>query len=206
MEPMVSSKNNETESLAARMCAGEEKAFEEFSDNFGPKLRVYLIKKKGMRVADAEDLAVSCISEASVNIEKYETRDKGSFEGWVYTIASHMHADWLEKNPVTAPLPENLVAPEPVEEDSARTATIGSAVHQAMDQISETDQIIVQLRYMEESRTFEEIGKLLNIKTEAARKRHERALKHIEKILSKDGRITGLFRKVNTSRENKTND
>lgn len=206
MEPMVSSKNNETESLAARMCAREEKAFEEFSDNFGPKLRAFLVKKKGMRVADAEDLAVSCISEASVNVEKYETRDEGSFEGWVYTIASHMHADWLKKNPVNDPLPENLVAPEPVEEDSARTATIGSAVHQAMDQLSDTDQMIVQLRYMEESRTFKEIGKLLNINADAARQRHTRALKHIEKILSKDGRITGLLRKVNTSRENKTND
>src|SRR5262245_4080433 len=155
MEPMVSSKNNETESLHARMCAWEEKAFEEFSDTFGPRLRAFLIKKKGMKVADAEDLAVTCISEISLKVDQYEARDEGSFEGWVYTIAGNMHADWLKKNPVTDPLPENIVAPEPVEEDLARKATIISVLQQAMEQVSETDQMIVQLRYMEESRTFD---------------------------------------------------
>ena len=75
-----------------------------------------------------------------------------------------------------------------------------------MDQISETDRMIVQLRYMQEPRTFSEIGKLLNIKTDAARKRHSRALKRLGEILGKDGRITGLLRKVTTSGENKKDD
>lgn len=202
---MVESKNNHTESLAARMCAWEEDAYQEFSDTFGSRLRVYFIKR-GMRAGEAEDLAVTCVSEISLKIDQYEAREQGSFEGWVFTIASNMHSDWLKDNPLTDPLPETLVAPEPVEEDLARKTTIISGVQRAMDQISETDRMIVQLRYMQEPRTFSEIGKLLNIKTDAARKRHSRALKRLGEILGKDGRITGLLRKVTTSGENKKDD
>lgn len=182
------------------MCSRDYEAYEEFFETFTPQFRA-MYMAKGMRVAEAEDLAVSAASDVAVNVEKYESRDDSSFEAWAFTIARNAYAEQFKDKdgPYLQSLPETLVAPEPVEKNVAREATIVEAVQEALEQLSETDKLIIQLRYFGEDRSFKEIGEVLGIATGTARQRHHRAMPRVEEILKNDARITALLRKTTTA-------
>jgi RNA polymerase sigma factor (sigma-70 family) len=182
------------------MCAREPDAFREFSDKFGALFRAMFISR-GIRAAEAEELAVSCVSDISMDVGKYEAREGSSFEAWVFTIARNKYADWLESEPAAHPLPETLVAPEPVEENVARTTTIVAAVRQAMAQLAEIDKLLIELRYAREHRTFKEIGQFIGMKEGTVRQRHSRALQQLKEILNQDDRITALLRDIKSEEE-----
>jgi len=195
MVAMASLQDNERDTLAERMCAREPDAFREFSDKFGALFRG-IFMSRGMKAAEAEELAVTCVSDISMDVEKYEPREESSFEAWACTIARNKYADWKESQPETQALPETLVAPEPDEKNVVRTETIVSAVQEAMVELSDTDQLLIELRYKREHRTFKEIGELLDMKVGTVRQRHSRALQQLKKILNQDGRITALLRRI----------
>jgi RNA polymerase sigma-70 factor (ECF subfamily) len=176
------------------MSAAEDQAFQEFAQIFGPRLRAFLISR-GLTVSDAEDLAISCVTDISLRIEKYRPQAEGGFEAWVFTLARHFLADWWRHHKVTEPLPDNLEAPVSFEEKAEPNESIVSAVRQAVAQLSETDQLIVRLRYLEEERSFAEIGELLGIQEGTARVRLSRALKHLEPVLKKDHRISDFLKR-----------
>ena len=188
---MARLKQSETEALAARMAATEQSAFKEFSDEFGPRLRAFFISK-GLRAGEAEDLAVSSVSDISRKVEKYERRENGSFEAWVFTIARRLLSDWRKKHPEYRPLPEGAPSDEPVTEKSPRHQAALRAVNEAYEGLSETDQMILQLRHLEEERTFAEIGEVLGITDVAARVRHNRAIAHLKAKLTDDSRVAHL--------------
>lgn len=178
---------NEIEELAARMNAADEQAFQEFSDTYGPRLRAFFASR-GLRIADAEDLAVSCVSDISLRVNKYQPQQEG-FEAWVFTLARNFLSDWRRKHPEMEPLPESLAAPADPEEPDEGNQPVIIAVRRAVAGLSVTDQMIVRLRYFGEERSFTEIGALLGIQPGAARVRHFRALKNLEGALKQDDRI-----------------
>lgn len=205
---MASVKNNQTDSLPVRMSAREDEAFQEFFDYFTPQFRT-MFMAKGMHVAEAEELAISCASDIALKVERYEPREESSFDAWVFTIARNIYAELFKdkEKPRLQALPETLVAPEPVEKNVVREAKIVEAVQEALEQLSETDKLIIQLRYFGEDRSFKEIGEVLGIAAGTARTRHHRAVKNAEKILKDDERITALLRKITTpAREANEND
>jgi RNA polymerase sigma-70 factor, ECF subfamily len=180
------------EDLPIRMSAAEEQAYQEFSDNFGPRLRAFFISK-GLRSSDAEDLAVSSVSDIAMRVEKYQSREDGGFEAWVFTVANNLLVDWWRGHPETESLPDNLEAADSLAEEVVPNKAIVLAVRHGMEQLSETDQQIIRLRYLDRQDSFAEIGKLLGIEPGTARVRLHRALEHLEAVLKEDTRITNFL-------------
>jgi RNA polymerase sigma-70 factor (ECF subfamily) len=184
----VARSTQEVESLATRMAASEELAYAEFADTYGPRIRSFLLRR-GLSSADAEDLAVSCVTDIALKVEKYRAMKPGGFDAWVFTIARHQLIDWIRSRKNTESLPDNLAAPAPPDPDIVPDIEASQAVNEAISQLSKNDQLIVRLRHLVEERTYAEIGEQLNISTETARVRHFRALKRLKSILESDVRI-----------------
>lgn len=177
-----------------RMRAAEEQAFQEFANTFGPRLRAYFVAR-GLRVSDAEDLAVSCVTDISLRADKYRPQENGGFEAWVFTLAKNFLSDWVGSRAPTEPLPDILEAPSPSDEESESDSGIVLAVRQVLGQLSETDQLIIRLRYLEEERSFAEIEAILGVKAATARVRLHRALKHLESALRQDSRVSDFLKR-----------
>lgn len=176
------------------MCAAEVQAFQEFASIFGPRLRAFFVTR-GLRVFEAEDLAVSCVTDISLRVEKYRHQENGGFEAWVFTVARNLLSDWRQSQVTAEPLPDDLEAPDPSDEETESDTSIVLAVRQTLGQLSETDQLIIRLRYLEEDRSFAEIGNLLGVKAVTARVRLHRALQHLESALKQDHRITEFLKR-----------
>ncbi len=185
------------DSLALRMAANDEVAYDEFGRQFGPRLWAYF-QRLGLSAADAESLAVTCITEAAMKVVQYSPREEGSFTGWVYKIAYHILVDWKRQRSRATNLtnPEAIVAPhlDSVDSDiTERTRNVCEAVYEALAQLSELDRKIVELRDFELSHSYEEIGEIMGITAGAARVRHHRAYKKLEQKLSRYPAIQSRF-------------
>lgn len=181
------------ETLTQRMTAGEEAAFVEFSNQFGPRLWVYF-RRLGLSSADAEELAVTTISEVSLRIPQYTPRGGGQFSGWVFTIGYRLMIDWQRKNrrhPSSSPAAHEPLVGESMaeaEEESdgglSPRAVIVGEVHAALETLPDMDRQILQLRDLGPEHSFEEIAQQLGITTANARVRHHRVLRKLEVILA----------------------
>ena len=192
---MARLKQSDAETLAARMAKSEHLAFQEFAKTFGPRLRAYFMHR-GLRAADADDLAVSSVTDICLRVEKYERREGGSFEAWVFTLAKRFLSDWRKKHPEFRPLQEGAESDEPVTQKSPQQQAALHAVTEGYEQLSETDQLILRLRHFEEVRTFAEIGEILGIKEGTARVRHKRAIENLKAVLTNDSRIAHILKKT----------
>lgn len=185
--------NAEMDALARRMAAMEEEALREFGDFFGPRLRAFFLRH-GLAVGDAEDLAVSCITNIALKVEQYKPMKNGSFAAWVFTAARHTLVDWWRTHQATVPLSNNLPAQEPPGDDESEpNIEVILAVTEAVAQLSEIDRIIVQLRDLGAEHTYAEISERLRIPSGTARVRHLRALKKLQSILQKDQRLREIL-------------
>lgn len=176
------------EDLARRIRELDEDAYREFSDYFGPRFRSMFLKR-GLQMADAEELAVSCITDISLNVEQYKTVEGGSFEAWVFTLARHAYTNrWRALKEADA-LPENLPSPTTGEDESGPNPELISAVQEALARLSDTDRAVIETRDFGGEQTFAEVGGELSVKVGTARQRHRRALKRLQKLLEQDARI-----------------
>ena len=83
---------DETDNLAMRMKRLDEAAVGEFAREFGPRLRRYFLRK-GVAESEAESLAVSCVSDVWLKLERFTPRAPGGFEAWVFTLARNALID-----------------------------------------------------------------------------------------------------------------
>lgn len=184
----VAKSPNGIEGLAARMAAFEEQAYLEFADTFGPRLRAFFAKR-GLIGADAEDLAVSCITDMALKIDKYHSQARGTFEGWVFTVARNYMIDWLRTRNVSEPLPETVAVAPAFDSEEEVDLDVAEAVTEALASLSADDQSIIKLRYFGGENDFGQIAAELGITREAARVRHSRAIRKLKGILESDERI-----------------
>jgi len=178
----------------------QEPAYQEFARTFGPQLRRWF-QRHGLTPADAEDVAVSCITDIALKVDRYRPKEGGSFTGWVFALARHALADWGRKRAVTVQFAEGSqqVMPEPSEPDD-RWSEPAEAVRAALERLSDRDRSLIHLRYLHETLGYEEIGERLGIKAGTARVGVFRALERLERILLRDARVLSLLkRRVRTS-------
>jgi RNA polymerase sigma-70 factor (ECF subfamily) len=69
-----------------------------FVELYGP-LVYALARRHGLQDADAADLTQEVFSSAAVRSLKYDAR-RGSFRGWLYTVARSRLLDWRRQRPV----------------------------------------------------------------------------------------------------------
>lgn len=181
----------DVEELAVRIGASDEQAFVDFFKMFGPRLRAYFLSR-GLGTWDAEDLSVTCMTDITMKIEKYKPQQGKGFQAWVFTIAYHTWVNWWRKRRHEEPLPDNYesVAVAPEEEPESDVSDEVLAVHEALSQLSETDQQVLRLCYSEEERSIKEISAELGIQPGTARVRRFRALRRLEVKLMKDPRVS----------------
>jgi RNA polymerase sigma factor (sigma-70 family) len=181
------------DALAQRMIAGEDEAFETFSDIFGPRFKAMFLAK-GLDVCEAEDLAVTCVSDIAIAIGQYSQAIGGGFEAWAFTIARHRLVDWWRDHKVqTIPLCEsmNLVDQDCIEDDTV----LSVAVRETVKLLSIQDQEIIALRYLSHSQSYEEIASVLGISKGAVRVRMMRTLQKLAQKLSANPTIREFLRK-----------
>ena len=191
---------NRTENLALRLAQGDAEAFWELFGTFGPRL-VGFFSRQGVPDTDAENLALECLLNASRQIGKYRQQEDGSFTGWIFTMARRKRIDWWRRNGTRisledemlrnltegeTPLFESLIAPEEDQESPDETSR---AVHDALKQLSDADQKVIRLRFIDARLDNAELAAQLGIQMNAAKTRLSRALKRLKPILEKDPRI-----------------
>jgi DNA-directed RNA polymerase specialized sigma24 family protein len=78
--------------------AGDEVAVTEFAGVFGPRLFGFYVKRTRGRVADAEEIANTCLHNviSAVRNGKYTRVPEASFEAFLFTIARNILSDWWE--------------------------------------------------------------------------------------------------------------
>jgi len=169
--------------LPARMLDLDEEAVRAFAQEFGGRLR-RLFCSLGLGVADAEALAVSCVTDIALRVDRFAPQGPGSFERWVLKLARVALVDEYRKHDPAEQLPDwSVVERAEVswgKPDSRRTV----AVREAVARLPDLDRDIVRLRHLEQGLSFAEIGAVLNLSEGAARTRHHRALAELERLLS----------------------
>jgi RNA polymerase sigma factor (sigma-70 family) len=182
------------EQLPHRMASRDSDAYREFAAFFGPRLRGFF-RSRGLGIVDAEDLAVSCVTDIALKVERYDPDRGGRFVAWVYTLASRSLIDWWRRKPPTEPLPAQLPLLEVLNQNSSRLDEVVAAVREAMAKLSERDQDLLRLRELGGMGSYKEIAEQLRIRPSAARVRHHRALRRLRVLLEDDGRIKRILQK-----------
>ena len=187
-------RDNDFEELARHLADLDDEAFREFSDTFGPRLRAFFLRK-GLAQSDAEDLAVTCVTDIALNVSQhYKPMGKGSFEAWVFKLAYRALVDWFRARRGPQYRTADFLAQVPCAEMSPPDMEIVWAVQDAIDQLSQADQEIIESRDLGPRLSFEEIGERLGISAATARVRHHRALLRIMQVLELDPRTRYLKR------------
>lgn len=163
---------------------------------FGPlyaryvdRIYTYLCARTGRARADeAADLTQQVFLRALDAVPRYRTRDGGSFAAWLFRIARNTATDWQRREGRSVPweaVPEELhpLAPETADDVVLRHDEIAEA-HRLLATLDDMAREALILRFSAQL-TLAEIGAVLGIGEEAARKRIARAL-HALKERSRD--------------------
>jgi RNA polymerase sigma-70 factor, ECF subfamily len=172
-----------TDGLADRMKVLDETAVGEFSQTFGPRLWHFFLKR-GLSRADAEALAVTCVTKVWMNIEGFRPQGPGSFERWVFRVAKHVWVDDVRRagRRPTVGVDEHGLTDDTDPHDpngDSVDADRDRQVAAAVAALPEVDREIIRLRHFESEEPFAEIGRRLGITGAAARVRHHRALRSL---------------------------
>ncbi len=197
------------EELAKRMVALDDRAYGEFANIFGPRFRA-LFLARGLTLSDAEDLAVSAVTDIALKVEKYRPMKAGSFAAWVFALARHTLADWFRrhrgKQQAEVPLFKDVPTKGRAAYDLEPNMDIVLAVQDGLAQLSETDRDIIQLHDLGGEHTYAEISERLHMQAGTVKVRHFRALRQLEAVLENDSRIKKLLRLKKSANRGRPNE
>ncbi len=135
---------------------------------------------------DAEDLTAEVFVKMVEGLSQYRVTDI-PFEAWLYRIAAARVADYYRlhaRHPVTD-LSDDIPEYKPlVEEQILEQQELGS-LHDAMQQLSDEQQSILILRFVER-KSHEEVGRILNKSVSAVKTIQYRALIELAKLLGSE--------------------
>lgn len=194
---MSGDKQVDFDAMAEGVKAGDFGACKAFSDYFSPRFR-WMFRRSGMSLMDAEDLAVSCVTDIVLKTSRYEARPGGSFQAWVFHCAYNEFMDWLRdrrKHVGAEPLTPDLAVPAASGEDSQRKMDLVAATEEHMATLTREQQEIVHLRHCRNHYEFSDIEKMTGIKSSTARVMFHRALGKLEALLENDPRVINYFRR-----------
>lgn len=140
----------------------------------------YLLTRTGQGHADdAADLTQQVFLRALDALPRYQSRESISIAAWLFRIASNAATDWQRRQHPTLPLesvPDELhpEAPETADGPVLRRADIAEA-RRLLAMLDEGTREAIILRFTAQL-TLREIGAVLGISEDAARKRISRAL------------------------------
>ena len=170
----------------------DEAAYREFARRAHRKIFAFYRRRLRVPRYQAEDLTESTITKIIIKFRQYEPKDGASFESWMMTLARNEGFQWLRDLHKRAEVFDDTVADlasiadtEPGASDPATA----SAVREAVKQLSEKDQLILELTKYRKEADYDEIAKTLGVSYGAARVRVYWAYARLRKILAADSRI-----------------
>lgn len=180
--------------LIEQLRAGDDTAGPILVSIVAPRLLGYMATvAPDLSTADQELLAEQAIGRAVERIDQYDPA-RGSFEGWIRGIARRAIADWRRAHPGgVGELDENLsvgdgdpTATRAIDDmvevrdtDTDEGSRINVALAALVLGLSETDQLIIRLRFVEQL-PHTSIAERLCVRPAACRKRLQRALERLK--------------------------
>jgi RNA polymerase sigma-70 factor (ECF subfamily) len=169
--------SNQGDTLFVRLQQLDESAPREFALTYGPRLyRLFL--HRGFSQADAESFAATAVSQAVLNIDRFEPSGPTSFDRWVYSVARRVQInDWRQRRR-NEPLVEEPAWPEAPDWEPG-PAAVSEALETALAELSEEARAVVFFRAVE-GLSFQEISQRLNLNEGTARVKYHRALEQLQ--------------------------
>lgn len=185
--------------LLRQIIAGDSDAFAQLVEAY--QKPVYsLCLRMVSNPTDAEDLAQEAFVKAWRGLQSYKF--ESSFSTWLYRLTGNVCIDFLRKQKrktvisLTASeedTPElDIPDPEPLPEEQVLHKEKQQAVSAAMEQLQESERLVLTLRVVEEL-SYEQIAEVMDIKVGTVKSRIARARERLRKILLQNGNIFGKF-------------
>jgi RNA polymerase sigma-70 factor (ECF subfamily) len=149
---------------------------------YGPILK--FIYKRVEDLEDCRDLASNVFAKALMNIGKY--RDMGfPFSSWLYRIAiNEINQFYRNTNKLRGISIDEKGVRYLADESGQHMNDLKSALYVALQELSEDELLLLELRFFED-RPFAEVGHILEITENNAKVRTYRTLDKLKEIYSK---------------------
>ncbi|HVC78227.1 MAG TPA: sigma-70 family RNA polymerase sigma factor [Candidatus Micrarchaeaceae archaeon] len=178
--------------LIVELRSGSEQAGAFLVSQLAPMLLGYArLLAVDLSETDRELLCERAVERAVDRIDRYSA-DKGTFPGWVRGILRNEVRTWRRSMPQSVDFDEDFPLPrdnEETAESSGASQDAVTVVEQLLDALAPTDALIIRLHDIEQL-TFKAIAAQLDVREDACRQRHHRALARLRK-LSQPGRGEG---------------
>ncbi|MFA6814965.1 MAG: sigma-70 family RNA polymerase sigma factor [Lentisphaeria bacterium] len=161
--------------------AGDEQAFQKLYSRYKLPLFSYLHKLLPGRVSLVEDIFQMVWIKAVNNFHKYQDQQK--LLAWLCRIAHNLVIDYFrnKKNRDMDEIPETVSSDSLDPEMEIKQQELSGAVREAITQLSEEQQEIIQLRM--QGISFKEIAEQQKISLNTALSRMHYAVQNLRKIL-----------------------
>lgn len=170
---------------------GNKAAFQELITKYHPLVSGFLIKLT-RNAQHAEDLTQDTFLKVIKNIEKFDLNKTGKFSTYIITIAKNCYLDEIKKE-VRYKRFQSINAqcdtgdPTIDLEETIINKLDGQAVLDSLENLTEEQQIVIKLKYIEEL-TLKEIGRILNLEPKTVKSRIHNGVEKLRGILKRSGK------------------
>jgi RNA polymerase sigma-70 factor (ECF subfamily) len=130
---------------------------------------------------DAEDL----VSEVYYKAFRSDSAEINPTKAWIFSIAANTLKNYYRDHKSSEIIPITIASTDSVEDDIISSEE-AMELMTAVNKLSESDQLLVSLRYFAEL-PYKDISKVMGLSIVAAKTRMSRVLPKIEKIMGKGG-------------------
>jgi RNA polymerase sigma-70 factor (ECF subfamily) len=164
--------------LIVRCQAGDEAAFAELVDRYGPRLRYFV--RRMLDAGDPDDTLQEVWLDVFRGLPKLQ--DSAAFPAWLYRLArDRVFRTLRRKRPPQVPL---LDADVPEEADDGFTAEDAGRIHEALAGLPPDQREVVVLRFVEEM-SYEQIAEVVAAPVGTVRSRLHYAKRALRRILER---------------------
>ena len=168
--------------LVLRCQMGDETAFAELVERYGPRLRYYLQKVFG-RMDGVED----ALQDVWLTVFRKVRHllDPAAFPTWLYRVAQNRAYDALRKRrPPFRPMEEAEQLTDPSAEEPDFSPEDGQRIHAALDDLAREHREILVLRFLEDM-TYEDIAAVLGCQMGTVKSRLHYAKRALRRVLER---------------------
>ena len=175
-------RKEEIESLVEQAKHLNREALSKLCIYFYPKIYRHVFYRVKNR-EDAEDIT----SEVFVRMVKFLNRQKGSFQAWLYRIASNLVVDYYRRSArrKEVSLSEDFGEELGDRKDISEKILLHYRLDQALGELTEEQQQVITLKFME-GHDNNEISEILGKSVGAVKALQFRALDRLKKVLNRE--------------------
>jgi RNA polymerase sigma-70 factor (ECF subfamily) len=160
--------------------AGEQSAFESLFDRYASRLEALMMRK-----VSRHEVAVELVQQTFLQFHRarqdFDTSAK--VRPWLYTIALNLRRDHMRSAPRRREHPTDEMPDRGQPNLDVTGAADRQLVHMALDELTDTLRVVVELHWFEEL-SFAEISEALDISKSAAKVRAHRAYEKMRTFIS----------------------